>query len=373
MADSPHLLKSSGSAPRELSEIRIEIDELDQQIVRMLSRRAQCAIEVGAIKGRDQKPFFTPERERDIFEALATKNPGPLTNKQLASIYREIISAARSLEKPLVSAYWGPPGTFTNLASLRTFGGSAEHKPEDSIQDVFLAVEHGQADYGVVPVENSVAGIVPETLDMFPQTNLKICAETYIPIHHHLMSVADDISKIKRVYSGPQPAQQCKRWLRATLPNAEVIEVMPTAKAAQRALEDPEGAAIANSLAAETVGIPILMEHIEDNPRNRTRFLVVGYNEPAKTGKDKTTLLFNLRNRPGELVRALSAFEKQGVDLMMIESRPAQRATFEYIFFCDCAGHRSDAHLQAALAEVSECTLEATVLGSYPSVDPLQV
>ena len=372
MPDSPHLIKHRGGDPRSLPEIRVEIDSLDAQIVQLLSRRAECAIEVGTIKGRDQKPFFTPERERDIFEALAKRNPGPLSAKQLASIYREIISAARSLEKPLLCAYWGPPGTFTNLASLKTFGGSAEHHPEDSIQDVFQAVEHGQADYGVVPVENSVAGIVPETLDMFPQTNLKICAEVYIPIHHHLVSVAADLSAIKRVYSGPQPAGQCKRWLRANLPQAEIIESTPTARAAQRALEDPEGAAIANSLGAETVGVPILVEHIEDNPRNRTRFLVIGYNEPAKTGKDKTTLLFNLRNRPGELVRALTAFEKQGVDLMMIESRPAQRATFEYIFFCDCAGHRSDPHLQAALAEITECTLEATVLGSYPSVDPLQ-
>lgn len=374
MSENPHLLKDRGGAkPRGLPELRKEIDRLDAEIVALLSERAQCAIEVGEIKGRDQKPFFTPERERDIFEALGKKNAGPLTNRQLSSIYREIISAARSLEKPLVSAFWGPAGTFTHLASLRTFGGSAEHSPEDSIQDVFLAVEHGRADYGIVPVENSVAGIVPETLDMFPQTNVKICAETYIPIHHHLVSKASDLNGIQRVYSGPQPANQCRRWLRANLPNAEVVEVVPTARAAERALSDPASAAIANDLAAETIGIPILVDHIEDNARNRTRFLVIGYNEPAKTGKDKTSLMFNLRNRPGELVRALSAFERQGVDLMMIESRPAQRATFEYIFYCDCAGHRSDAHLQAALDEVTQCTLEANILGSYPTADPLDV
>jgi chorismate mutase/prephenate dehydratase len=373
MPDSPHLLKAGDGQPRNVADIRIEIDGLDAEIVRLLSRRAECAIEVGTIKGRSNKPFFTPEREQSIFESLEKANKGPLTGKQLSAIYREIISAARSLEKPLVSAFWGPPGTFTHLASLRTFGGSAEHAPEDSIQDVFLAVEHGRADYGVVPVENSVAGIVPETLDMFPQTNLKICAETYIPIHHHLVSVATDLNSIKRVYSGPQPAQQCKRWLRANVPNAEIIEAVPTARAAERALDDREGAAIANSLGAETVGIPILVEHIEDNPRNRTRFLVIGYNEPAPTGHDKTSMLFNLRNRPGELVRALTAFETQGVDLMMIESRPAQRATFEYIFYCDCSGHRSEPNLQAALEEVTQCTLEANVLGSYPCSDPLDV
>ena len=246
-------------------------------------------------------------------------------------------------------------------------------RPRTRSKTSFLPSSMAAPTTGVVPVENSVAGIVPETLDMFPQTNLKICAETYIPIHHHLVSVATDLNSIKRVYSGPQPAQQCKRWLRANVPNAEIVEAVPTARAAERALEDPQGAAIANSLGAETIGIPILLNHIEDNPRNRTRFLVIGYNEPAKTGNDKTSMLFNLRNRPGELVRALTAFEKQGVDLMMIESRPAQRATFEYIFYCDCSGHRSEPNLQAALEEVTQCTLEANVLGSYPCSDPLDV
>jgi chorismate mutase/prephenate dehydratase len=323
------------------------------------------------LKGREQKPFFTPERERQIFDKLEEINPGPLSSRQMVNVFREIISVSRAVERQLVCAYWGPPGTFTNLASLKTFGASTDHAPKESIEDVFLAVEHGQADYGVVPVENSVAGIVPETLDRFPQTNVKICAETYIPIHHHLLSTAGSLGEIERVYSGPQPAGQCRRWLRANLPTAEIIEVVPTAKAAERALEDPRGAAIANALAADLFSIPILVEHIEDNARNRTRFLVIGYNEPAKTGNDKTSLLFNLRNRPGELVRALSAFEKQGIDLMMIESRPAQRATFEYIFYCDCAGHRSEAHIQAALEEVKDCTFETTILGSYPMADPL--
>ncbi len=370
MSENSNHLKRNIDQPRPLPEIRSEIDSIDAQLVKLLSRRAECAMEVGQVKLTDGRAFFTPERERQIFDRLAEENPGPLSSRQLQNIFREVISAARAAEKPLTSAYWGPPGTFTHLASLRTFGQSSTHRAEESIRDVFLAVEHGNADYGVLPVENSVAGIVPETLDNFPLTNVKICAETYIPIHHHLLSVAKDLGSVKRVYSGPQPASQCRRWLRANLPNCEIVEVMPTAKAAERALTDPEGAAIANSLGAETVGIPILVEHIEDNPSNRTRFLVIGYNEPAKTGKDKTSVMFNLRNRPGELVRALSAFEKQGIDLMMIESRPAPRATFEYIFYCDCAGHRSDANLAAALDEIKDCTLEATILGSYPLVNP---
>jgi len=373
MSDQSHPLDPRTGSPRPLNQIRSEIDILDAELVRLLSRRAQCAIEVGLVKKEDGRPYFTPERERSVFESLSKSNPGPLSGRQLTNIFREVISAARAAEKPITCSYWGPPGTFTHLASLRTFGASTDHLPQDSIQDVFQAVEHGQSDYGVVPVENSVAGIVPETLDMFPQTNVKICAETFVAIHHHLVSTSKSLAEIKTVFAGPQPTNQCRRWLRANLPNATIMEVVPTAKAAERALSEPGSAAIANSQGAETVGIPILVDHIEDNPRNRTRFLVIGYNEPAKTGRDKTSLMFNLRNRPGELVRALSAFEKQQVDLMMIESRPAQRATFEYIFYCDCAGHRSDENLTLALEEIKTCTYETTILGSYPSSDPLNV
>jgi chorismate mutase/prephenate dehydratase len=358
--------------PRPLETIRTEIDSIDSELVRILSRRAELAQEVGKVKGRDQAPYFTPERERQIYAKLNEINPGPLRNQQLSAIFREIISAARAAEKPLEVAYWGPPSTFTHVAAIQTFGSSTTFHPQDSIQDVFLAVEHGNADYGVAPIENSTAGVVPETLDMFPQTNVKICAETYVAIHHHLVSNAATLDDIERVYAGPQPASQCKRWLRANLPRAEIIETVPTAKAAQRAMEDPKGAAICNRFAAESLGIPILVDHIEDNSHNRTRFIVVGYNEPKKTGLDKTSLMFVLRNRPGELYRALGAFVEHGVNLMMIESRPAQRETFEYIFYSDCSGHRADDQIQRALATLKVLTLETTVLGSYPCVDPLE-
>ena len=354
---------------RPLDEIRKDIDQIDQELVTLLSRRTDLAIEVGKIKGRDGKPFFTPERERAIYERLSSINPGPLLPKQLKSIYREIISAAIAAEKPLTVAYWGPAGTFTNMAALQTFGGSTELAAQDSISDVFKAVENNKADYGVVPVENSVAGVVPETLDMFPQTNVKICAETYVAIDHHLVSTLTDLDKIKTVYAGPQPSAQCKRWLKMNIPAAEIVEVVPTAKAAQAALEDPTGAAIANVLGAEMVGIPILHEHIADNPQNRTRFLVIGYNEPTKTGRDKTSVMFNLRNRPGELYRALEALYEHGVNLMMIESRPAPRASFEYIFYTDCAGHRTDDNLVAAINRLKGQALETTVLGSYPMAE----
>lgn len=360
-------------APRNLDQIRTDIDSIDSTLVELLSRRVELAQEVGRVKGRDNRPYFTPERERQIYDKLSRINPGPLQNRQLNAIFREIISAARAAEKPLVVAFWGPPGTYTHSAAVQTFGSSTDFVPVDSIPDVFQAIEHGQTDYGVVPVENSVAGVVPETLDMFPQTNVKICAEIYIPIHHHLVSTADSLSKVERVYAFGQPVNQCKHWLKANLPNVEIVDTAPTARAAQKALEDPQGAAICNSLAAELIGIQILVEHIADNPANRTRFIILGYNEPAKTGRDKTSVMFNLRNRPGELVKALGAFERHGVNLMMIESRPAQRATFEYIFYCDCSGHRTDANVQSAIDELRENALETVILGSYPYRDPLDI
>lgn len=354
-------------AQNPLLAARAEIDQLDSELVELLNRRAELAQSIGKLKGRDQRPFFTPEREREVFERLREINAGPLLPDQLRSIFREVISAARALEKPLCAAYWGPPGTFSNIAAAQTFGSSSNLMPVDSIHDVFMAVEHGTADYGVVPVENSLAGVVPETLDMFPLTNARICAERYISIDHQLVSVAESLTAIERVYAGPQPALQCRRWLRENLPHAEVVEVMPTARAAERALNDPHGAAIANRLGAETVGIPVLVEHIQDNPQNQTRFLAIGFNEPAQTGRDKTSLMFNLRNQPGQLYRALGALESEHVNLLMIESRPAQRAQFEYMFFLDCVGHRLDDNMARAIERLRELALETVVLGSYPS------
>lgn len=358
-------------SPRDVDAVRSEIDDLDANLVEMLNRRASLAQEIGLLKGRDGKPFFTPERERAIFERLAKLNQGPLLAGQLQGIFREVISAARAAETPLVAACWGPAGTFSHAAALQAFGRSAELRFEESITDVFLSVEHRKAHYGVVPIENSIAGIVPETLDGFPLTNVKICAEVYLPVHHHLVTTCASLESIERVYAGPQPAAQCRHWLRENLRHATVVQATPTSRAAQLALEDPAGAAVANRMGAELVGIPILREHIEDNPHNRTRFLVVGFNEPNKTGADKTSLMFNLRNKPGELHRALGALVAQEVNLQMIESRPAPRASFEYLFFCDCEGHRVDPHLERAIEALKGCALETIVLGSYPAADPL--
>lgn len=363
-------MKKEPKPHRSLSDIRVEIDGIDKQLIQLLNERAALAQEIGVLKGRDGKPFFTPEREREIYERIRIENPGPLQPGQVIGIFREIISAARAAEKPLTCAYWGPPGTFTHVAALQAFGVSSDLMPCDTLRDVFLAVEQGRADYGVVPIENSVAGVVPETIDIFPQSTVKICAELYVQVRHHLVSLAENLADIKRVYVGPQPAAQCRNWLKTNLPNAELIECAPTAKAAEKALQDPEGAAIANRLGADTIGIPIRAENIHDQAGNRTRFLVLGFNEPARTGRDKTTITVHLYNKPGELYRALGAFGAHGVNLILIESRPVQGGNFEYVFFIDAAGHWQDQNVRNALDELRSHALKVAVLGSYPLVDP---
>jgi chorismate mutase/prephenate dehydratase len=352
---------------RELGEVRRDIDSLDAELVRLLNRRAELAQEVGQIKGETGSPFFTPEREKLIYERLKDINPGPLNTHQMVNIFREVISAARAAEKPLKVTYWGPAGTFTHRAAILTFGSSTNLSPADTIGEVFSNVEKGVSQYGVVPVENSVAGIVPETLDCFVGNRCKVVAETFVDVAHHLVSFAPDLGSIKTVLAGPQPSGQCRKWLRSNLPQAEILEIMPTARAVMMAKEDPTTAAIANRLASEIHEVPILAESIQDNAINRTRFWVLGFNEPARTGKDKTSLLFHLRNRPGELYLALGAFMEQGVNLQMIESRRSPKGAFEYLFFADCDGHQSEDALKNALAKLSAMALEVTILGSYPA------
>lgn len=352
---------------RGLEAIRQEIDAIDAALVELLNRRATLAKEVGLLKNRTDRPFFTPERERAILARLRSLNEGPLEARQLEAIFREVISAARAAEKPLGIAFWGPAGSYSHLAAQQVFGSSVEFKPRTSITEVFRAVEQRLCDYGVVPIENSVAGPVPETLDCFPLTRVKICAEALLGVHHHLGSLAPSLEAIRRVYAGPQPLAQCRLWLRENLPGAEWEEVVPTSRAAQLARRDPEGAAIVNPIGAALAELPIVASHIEDDARNRTRFVVIGFNEPARTGRDKTSLVFRLRNRPGELHRALGAFLEFGVNLSMIESRRPLRSGEDFLFYCDCVGHREDEPVRKAVEALRILTLETQVLGSYPA------
>ena len=351
-----------------LPEWRKEIDRIDAQALELLNRRAALAQQIGHAKSSARSHYFTPEREHIVFNRLFSLNQGPLDSNAVRAIYREIISACRALEKPLAVAFLGPEGTFSHLASIAKFGNMSAFVPTESIADVFSQVERSVADYGLVPVENSWAGVVPETLDTFMKSNLRVVSEIYQPITHNLLTRAESLDQITKLYSHFQPLAQCRQWLKNHLPNAQEIEASSTVRAAELAAADskPGAAAIATALAAERTGLPILCEHIEDNPMNRTRFLVLGYNEPEPTGKDKTSLMFSVHNRSGQLVQALNAFEKYDVNMTMIESRPNKTAAWEYLFYIDVQGHHKDAGVSKALNLLNQQSLFVRVLGSYP-------
>jgi chorismate mutase/prephenate dehydratase len=352
-----------------LNDLRKEIDRIDEEILALLNHRARLAQEIGHHKTRSRALHYTPERETAVFKRLTGHNKGPLGPEAVRAIYREIISACLALETPLGVAYLGPPGTFSNQAAILKFGSSANLSPMDSIPEIFTAVERGGSDYGVVPVENSLAGVIPETLDTFMQTNLRIVSEVFVPIAHNLATRSATLEEITRVYSHPQPVAQCRQWLRAHLPNVEIIEVSSTSRSAELASQEESSAALSPALAAERAGLPILVAHTEDNPSNRTRFLVLGYNEPEPTGRDKTSVMFSVHNRSGELFRAMAAFEKYDVNMTMIESRPARVHNWDYIFYIDVQGHFRDANVAKAISQLREHALFVTVLGSYPAAE----
>jgi chorismate mutase/prephenate dehydratase len=352
-----------------LDDLRRQIDDIDNEVLRLLSRRAEVAQQVGRTKEKTATHFFAPERERLIFERLRDRNEGPLPPAAVQAIFREIISAMRALEAPTKVSYLGPAGTFSHQAALMRFGTSSELKPVDTIPDVFAEVERGAAHYGIVPVENSTEGVVPYTLDMFSKTALKVCAEVFVPVHHHLATKADGLKGVKRLYAHPQSFAQSRGWLREHLAKVEVVETSSNSKSAQMAAVDSEGAAITTDMAAELYKIPVIAQHIEDSPHNRTRFLVIGENEPKPSGKDKTSIFFSVQHKAGALLRALAAFDAHGLNLTMIESRPTKQMPWEYVFFIDFQGHRSEERVAHALKMLEEQSLFVTILGSYPEAE----
>lgn len=352
-----------------IHDLRREIDAIDNQLLELLSRRAHLAQQVGHSKSRTSAQFFAPERERQIYARLFDANPGPLPRSAVQAIFREIISASRALEQPLRISYLGPAGTFSHRAALTKFGSASEHKPVDTIPDVFAHVEREQSHYGVVPVENSTEGVVPYTLDMFGQTSLKVCAEVFVPVHHHLATRAASLSDAKRLYAHAQALAQSRLWLREHLPKIEVVDVTSNSRSAQMAAVDSESAAICTDIAAEIHQVPIVAAHIEDSPHNRTRFLVIGRNEPQPSGRDKTSIFFSVSHKAGALLRAMSAFDAFNVNLTMIESRPTKQMPWEYVFFIDLQGHVKDEAVAHALAMLREQSLFVTVLGSYPEAE----
>ncbi|PWB62670.1 MAG: prephenate dehydratase [Deltaproteobacteria bacterium] len=349
-----------------LRELRAEIDRLDDEMLSLLNRRAQAVIEVGKLKSERNLRFYVPEREVEILRRISGANPGPFPTEALKAIYREIISASLSLEKPLSVAFLGPKATFTQLACLKHFGESADYVPQINVSEVFQAVERGVADFGVVPIENSSEGIVSNTLDMFVDHNLLICGEILVEVAHDLLNVTGDIDHVKKVYSHPHAIAQCRGWLERNLRAIPVFDVESTARAAELAADDPSAAAIAGEAAAKIYGLKSIRKRIQDNTNNFTRFIIIGKIAPEVTGNDKTSILFAARDEVGALHLMLEPFAKYNVNLTKIESRPVKTKAWEYLFFLDMEGHISAEPVAKAVDELRTRAQYLKILGSYP-------
>lgn len=344
---------------------RAEIDRVDGDIVRLLAERARLAQEIGGLKGNG--PVYRPEREADVLRRATAANPGPLPAEAVGRVFAEIISACRALEQRLRIAYLGPAGTFSEMAVAKQFGHSVDGVPLASIDEVFRQTETGATHFSVVPVENSTEGAVGRTLDLLLQTPLRICAEVVLRVHQNLMSKADSLAGLARVYSHAQSLAQCQQWLARNLPQAERVQVASNAEAARLAAEEPSACAIGPAIAAERYGLRLLAANIEDTPENLTRFLVLGNLETAPTGRDITSLVMSAPNRPGAVHALIAPFAKHGVSMCRIESRPARFGRWEYMFYIDVEGHQRDGPIADALAELKGLAPFLKILGSYPA------
>ena len=351
-----------------LLALREQIDGVDRQILALISERARCAQQVGAIKQASGATgnFYRPEREAQVLRRVIETNQGPLSSEEMARLFREIMSACLALEEPLKIAFLGPEGTFTQAAALKHFGQSIHSIPLRAIDEVFREVEAGSADYGVVPVENSTEGVVNHTLDMFLQSPLRICGEVQMRINHHLITCAAELMAIRRIYSHRQSLAQCREWLDANMPRVEQIEVSSNGEAALRVRDELDAAAIAGQCAADIYQLPTLVRNIEDEPNNTTRFLIIGSQPIMPSGDDKTALLVASLNRPGALFNLLEPLARNDVSMSRIESRPSRRGMWDYVFFIDLDGHAQDESVAKALAELREQASLFRVLGSYP-------
>lgn len=356
-----------------LQPIREQIDHLDRELVRTLNERLTLAAEIGRLKRNTGGQIYVPEREDAVFRKVTALSQGPIKSEALQAIYREIMSAAIALEKPLQIAYLGPEATYTHVAAIKKFGASVNYQPIATISDVFTAVEKGEADYGIIPIENSTEGSVREALDGFVESELKAVAQIYLEINHALIS-ATPLDKIERVYSKDQALAQCRAWLQRHLPHAQLIDTASTAKAVEVAREEPGAAAIAAELAAQVQGVPVLARNIQDRNDNTTRFFVIGKKAsgPVGGGRDLTSLVISLGEaaaaNSGALMRMLTPFGSRGLNLSKVESRPSKRRPWDYLFFIDVTGHYDDPAMKEAVAELRAFCPLVKWLGSYPSV-----
>lgn len=353
-----------------LSALRKKIDAIDERLLRLLNQRARIVRRIGKLKASQKSQFHVPQREREIYdrlERLNTKLGEAFPSEAVELVFREVISACRSLEAPLQVAYLGPPATFTHMACMKHFGHSTGFSPVGSIKEVFNEVERGRAEYGVVPIENSTEGVVNHTIDMFFDSPLKIAGEVQQEVTHYLLSSSGRMEAIKRLYSHPHAIAQCREWIEANLPGVVVREVSSTAKAAELCQDDTGAAAIASELAARLHGLQIVKKRIEDNPNNFTRFLIISQRAPARSGQDKTSIMFSVKDRVGALHEMLRSFAEHGINLSKIESRPSKKKAWEYIFFVDIEGHIEDKPVSESIESLKEQCQFLKILGSYPA------
>ncbi|MEJ2143035.1 MAG: prephenate dehydratase [Gammaproteobacteria bacterium] len=351
----------------KLIQLRDKIDQLDEQIQTLITERAQVAEEVAKAKqesGNDV--FYRAEREAQVLRNVMERNQGPLSDEEMARLFREIMSACLALERVMKIAFLGPEGTFTQAAALKHFGHSVQTLPMATIGDVFREVESGSSSYGVVPVENSTEGVINHTLDEFMNSSLHICGEVELRIHHHLLGNVDSIENVKKVYSHRQSLAQCRKWLDANLSNVEQVDVSSNAEAARLASEEAGAVAIAGESAAEIYGLNTIVSNIEDEPDNTTRFLVIGQRAVPASGEDKTSMLVSAMNKPGALHAMLQPLASNNISMTRIESRPSRQGMWNYVFFIDIEGHVDDENVASALNELQQAASMVKVLGSYP-------
>lgn len=347
-----------------LKDIRSKIDAIDTRMVELLSARADLAKQAWHAKGKASP--YKPEREAQVLRRVRELNKGPLSGAALTRLFTEIMSACRALEEQMAVAYLGPEGTFSQEAVVKHFGASTGGKPLASIDEVFRAVETGASAYGVVPVENSTEGAVSRSLDLLLNTSARICGEVNLPVRQCLMSNARSRSGIRTVYSHTQSLAQCQQWLSRHLPDVERVAVVSNAEAARLAARDKKTAAIASSTAAALYGLKLLARNIEDDPKNTTRFAVIGTADAAPSGRDKTSLILSTRNVPGAIHDLLTPLARHGVSMTRLESRPARTGRWEYVFYIDIEGHQLEPQVAKALAALGRKAAFLKVLGSYP-------
>jgi chorismate mutase/prephenate dehydratase len=360
---------ASQSTPK-LAELREELDGIDREIIAAINRRAAIAKRIGETKQGESQSIFDPQREAQVVQQAVEKNPGPIGDDAVRAVFREIISGSRAVQAPARVAYLGPEFTFSHLAAIERFGHSAQLVPVGTIAAVFEEVERGQAQYGVVPMENSTDGRVSDTLDCFSRSRVRICGELPLRIHHCLLG-SGSRDAVRTVYSKPQPLSQCRNWLARHLPDADLHEVGSTAEAARRAKEDPKSAAVASAQAGVNYGLPVLVKNIEDNPDNVTRFAVIATQTSPLTGRDKTALMLEIAHQPGALADAMAIFKRNHLNMTWIESFPIPGARGRYLFFVEFVGHENEPAVRKAIATLQKNSLRLEVLGSYAQTEPV--